>query len=244
MRRVPGRRIPTTRSCPSPSWSCRWSWSSAGSGRDGGVGSAPRRRQRFASSSVARRSPSSSWSRAWSLAWRRCWPPRWLRPRARPPRSTCLRRRPSSACSSSASSATACLAMGVVARAWRLTRSYLVSPGADPTPDLFDDVETLAIDLAHASSAPPPIQAPRRTLRDGRRTGWHDRCAPPVAGLHRHRHRLRRRPVDLAQPGRGRAVARRGDGHRAPLCRPGRPLVVAAYATVGRYLELIRHETA
>ena len=221
----------TMPSCPSLSSSCRWSWSSAGSGRNGGVGAHPRHQQRFDSSSVARRSPSSSSSRARSRAWRPSWPPPVARSRAghnaRRSRNTADRRR----------AAHRRHGDGLPRdrrRRPRLAPDPVVpgEPRGGSAPDVFDDVETLTADLAphRARRRPSSASAPRP---GGRRTGSRDRCAPSMAGVLRHRHRLRRRAVDVAQPGRGRVVAQRGHVHRADLCRPGRRVVIAAYATSG-----------
>lgn len=140
--------------------------------------------------------------------------------------------------------ASAGLAIGLVARAWRLTRTYLVSPGTDPTPDMFDDVEALSADLAQASGTPPTVQrlgaatgrATHRLARPMRTHPW-PACVAIAIGF----------GIVLSTwhslvegvPSFGAAV----------LIMPiyaglGAVLVVTTYATVGRYLELIRHEAA
>jgi hypothetical protein len=138
---------------------------------------------------------------------------------------------------------TACLALGVVARAWRQTRSYLESPGADPAPDVFDDVEALTVDLARASSAPPTVQhlghaagrATHRLARPMRAHPWPACFAIAIAfgvGLSTWH------SVVEGVPSLSAAL------FIVPVYAGlGAAIVVGAYATVGRYLELIRHQS-
>ena len=139
---------------------------------------------------------------------------------------------------------TACLAMGVVTRAWRLTRSYLVSPGEVPTPDMFDDVEALTADVAQAESTPQSIQrlgaatgrATHRLARPMRANPW-PACIVIAITFGLVLSTWHSLVEGVASLGAAMVIV--------PLYAGlGAVLVVTAYATVGRYLELIRHEAA
>ncbi len=139
--------------------------------------------------------------------------------------------------------ATACLAIGLVARAWRRTRTYLMSPGAGPTPDMFDDVEALTADFAQASTMPPTIRglsaaAGRTTHRLARPLRAHPWPACLVIAVVFGLVLSTWHSLVEGVPSLAAAMI------IVPLYAGlGALLVVAAYATVGRYLELIRHET-
>ncbi len=232
-------------SCPSPSWSCRWSWSSAGPERDGGVGSSPRRRQRFGSSSVARRSPSSSWSRAWSRAWPHCWPQP-VAPGAGAAATLDVAETPP---------LVGVLLIGVTGDS--LPRDRPRRPRLAPDADVLREPwgGSHAGPVRRRRGPEPPKSPMRRACSrassasalplGGRRTGWHDRCAPTPG-----------RPASSIAIAFGVVLS---TWHSlvegvpslsaAMVIVPvyaglGAALVVGAYATVGRYLELIRHEAA